>query len=435
MNERSPTEPAKNLRGLVLGGVMITTLGFGGFVTWAASVPLDSAVIAEGVVKVGSERKRIQHFEGGIVKQILVREGEKVSAGQVLVTLDQTFAESEYLRLSQQLNALQVREAALLAAQHGLERPVFPDHLLEQSDPGLQAKVQEAVILFELNRSTLDGTLAILEQQSLQLGEQIQGMKAEAHAGEQQLALIEEELASLEMLLQRRMTGKARSLELKREAAQMRGKIASLKTEIAGAGTRQSEITLEREQSRQAYRYEAANELREVRNEIDGLIQRIAASNNVLQRISLTAPVDGLVVDLAINNIGEVIRPGDTLMEIVPAKDELVIAARIRPLDIDKVSGRQTARARLSGYRHHEMPELTGTLESVSADALFDEQSGQYYFEARIVMNDEANPLWGDETVKPGMPAEVYILTGESTPLQYFAEPLLTAFDKAWREQ
>ncbi|GAA3949030.1 HlyD family type I secretion periplasmic adaptor subunit [Allohahella marinimesophila] len=435
MSKSASTTPARSLQGLIISGVLITGIGFGGFLTWAASVPLASAVIAEGVVKVGSERKRIQHLEGGLVKRILVREGEMVRAGQILVTLDQTFAESEYLLLSQQLNALQVREAALLAAQTGQDALSFPKHLLEQADPIMQSRMRETEALFELDRSTLKGKLAILEQQSLQLGDQIRGMRAEVLAGEEQLALIEEELASLETLLQRRMTGKARSLELKREAARARGEIASLNTAIAEARTKQSEIELEREQSRQEYRYEAANELRELRGDMETLVQRLAASTNVLERVSLAAPVDGVVVDLAIHNIGEVVRPGDTLMEIVPARDELVIDARIRPLDVDKVSGRQAARARLSGYRQHEMPELQGTLEFVSADALFDEQSGQYYFEARIVMDNGANPLWGEETVKPGMPAEVYILTGESTPLQYFAEPLLTAFDKAWREQ
>lgn len=425
-------QPPRQTRGLVLIGLLTTLIGFGGFLGWAALTPLDSAVIAPGTIKVGSERKRIQHLEGGLLKSINIREGQDVRAGDLLFSLDETFAQSQHGVLEQQLKALEIRESVLRAEQAGLDKLTFEPALMEDASPALQQRLSEALSQFTLNRAALDNRLAILNRQALQLQEQAQGVQSEIRARQNQLAFTRDEIDSLQKLIDKKMAGKGRYLELQRDGAELQGIIAQLKTRAASLRTQQSELELEGVQTRQTYHYAAAEELRKVRDEAAKIREQMMSTRHRLARIEIRAPVDGTVVNLGIFTPGEVIQPGDTLAEIVPHRDELLISTRIMPVDVDQVSSGQTARVRIASFKPHEMPELLARVESVSADALYDESLQTRFYEARIALTVENRELI--RKLQPGMPAEAYILTGRSTPLQYLAEPLLNAFARAWRE-
>ena len=430
----APKAPDSLQHPTLLGG-LVFIFGICGFVLWATLVPLDSAVVAQGVVKVGSEKKQVQHLEGGIVKSLRVKEGDVVKQGQVLLTLDETFAGADHSILYTQLQELKVRDAMLTSQRDNLPAIKFSEELGDSFvSQWLEERKHSARKLFELSYEALHSQLSMLESQSKQLREKIHGYQGEILAKNDQIAYMQEEVDAWGSLIRRQYANKLRYLELKKELSEAQGELVQLETNLASSYVQIEELQFERNRVSQVFRETAASELVEVQLSIKDLSKQIDSASNVLGRIEIKAPVDGKVVGLSVYTIGAVIRPGDTILEIVPSKDELVIGARVRPVDIDKVSQLMQARIRIASYKQHEFPEFNGIVESVSADVFEDPKTQNSYYTARITIPASSLDSMPKDKINPGMPAEVMIVTGESTPAQYLLEPLFNAFRTAWRD-
>jgi len=430
----APTAP-RNLGPLTAIGTLTVLFGFVGFIIWAIYTPLDSAIVAQGVVKVGSEKKQVQHLEGGMVKSLLVKEGDTVKKGQTLLTLDETFAGADFAILSTQIQELQIRETMLLAQRDNLDALTFSLHI-DQSEPSawLVQQKKSAEQFFQISRGALTSQLAVLKAKSDQINSKASGYRREITAKNEQLSFMEEEVEAWQNLLKQKFANKLRYLELQGEISELKSEIEQLETQISSSENQLQEFNHEQNRVNQTYRETAANDLVEVQLGIKDLSKRIDSARNVLGRIELKSPVDGKVVGLVVHTIGAVIRPGDTILEIVPEKDELVIGAKVMPIDIDKVHRLMSAKIRISSYKQHEFPEFFGVVDSVSADVFQDPQTLESYYTARITIPASSLSVLPKDKINPGMPAEVMIITGESTPAQYLIDPLLTAFRSAWRD-
>ncbi len=430
----APVAPS-SLKWLTSLGLITVLFGVGGFLVWSIMTPLNSAVVTQGVLKVSSEKKQVQHLEGGIVKSIFVREGDLVKEGQALLTLDETFAGADFEILSTQLQEMQIREAMLLAQRDDLETLSFPLHI--ENAPltsWLTGQKESANQLFRISKSVLSSQLSVLSAQIQQIKSKVAGYHLEISAKNQQLTFMAEEIAAWESLVQQKLTNKLRYLELQGDISELRGEIEQLKASIASSNNQTSELEYESLRIDQMFREVAANELVEVQIKIKDLSKRIGSASNVLGRIELKAPVEGKIVGMAVHTVGAVIKSGDTILEIVPKKDDLIVEVKVMPADIDKVHQLMKAQVRISSYKQHEFPEFVGVVDDVSADVFEDPKTLTSYYSARITIPKASLAELPDNKISPGMPAEVMIITGESTPAQYLLDPLLTAFRSAWRD-
>lgn len=417
-------------------GAFILFFGVVGFVVWSVLTPLDSAVVAPGVIKVSSEKKKVQHFEGGIVKKILVKEGDYVNAEQVLLILDETFAGADHQILYNQYQELQVRESLLIAQRDLVEELILPNHVLAniETNSWLGNQVISAKTLFDISRNSLLNRQQILDSQIKQINEQKAGLALELKSKNEQLGFMKDEIDSWGKLIEQKYANKLRYLEVKGDYAEIQGEVIKMESEIKNSATRVEELELEKNRLAHAYRETAANELVEIQYQLKDLTKRIESASNVLGRIEIKAPVSGKVVGLNIYTLGAVIKSGETILEIVPQEDELIVGVKIRPLDIDKVVVNLPARIRMSSYKQHEFPEFSGIVESVSADVFQDEQTLESFYTARIKIPLDVMTALPYDQIHPGMPADVMIVTGQSSPAQYLLEPLLNAFRTAWRD-
>lgn len=422
-------------RPLVLGVATAATF-FGILGLWSALAPLESAVVAPGEVIVESRRKTVQHLEGGIVEAVLVAEGERVAAGQPLLRLSDTASRAEWERLAGEADALKAREARLAAERDGQERIAFPPELVERR--AADAKVAEMLAgqeaIFATRRSTLAGQADILGQRVRQLEKQIDGLHAQEASARSQLALFEAELADTRRLLLKGLTTRPRALALERQAASLRGVLGDNAAAVAKAEEAIGEARMQMLDLRNRRAAEVAAELREVQTSLAELQARRAAAEDVQFRRVVPAPVAGMVVGLRVFTKGGVIAPGAPVMDIVPEEDRLVVRARIRPLDVDKVHAGQPARLRLLPFKRRTTPVLDGRLAQVSADRLTDDKTGESYFDARVEIDRaELARLPGIELL-PGMPVDVLIATGQRTLIDYLLGPLTDSLAKAFRE-
>ena len=364
-----------------------------------------------------------------------MREGDLVKEGQALLTLDETFAGADFEILSTQLQEMQIREAMLLAQRDDLESLSFPLHI--ENAPltsWLTGQKESANKLFRISKSVLSSQLSVLSAQIQQINSKVAGYHLEISAKNQQLKFMAEEIAAWESLVQQKLTNKLRYLELQGDTSELRGEIEQLKARIASSNNQTSELEYESLRIDQMFREVAANELVEVQIKIKDLSKRIGSASNILGRIELKAPVEGKIVGMAVHTVGAVIKSGDTILEIVPKKDDLIVEVKVMPADIDKVHQLMKAQVRISSYKQHEFPEFLGVVDDVSADVFEDPKTLTSYYSARITIPEASLAELPDNKISPGMPAEVMIITGESTPAQYLLDPLLTAFRSAWRD-
>ena len=438
-----PAPPVKyDLARLNLVGFLTLAIGLGGFLLWSLLTPLNSAVVAQGSIQVLSQNKQIQHLEGGIVEEIFVHENQEVTAGEVLLRLDQTFAGAEHQRLLMQRYELEIREALLLAKRDMVKNFILPDIQDERlPEAWLTDQGKTAVRLYNLALNNLESELAIADKRLSQLKQQAKGLERERQAKVSQLGFMEDEIESWKGMVEKKLANKLRFLEIQSEAAELRGIIAKTEAQQAEVQVKIGEVELERLQAQQRFQEQAATELRDIQFSLKDVREQLATSANVLRRIDIRAPVDGTVTGLKIQTLGAVVKPGDLIMEIVPVRETLIVESRISPTDVDKVYKGMDARVRLASFKQHEMPELLGMVESVSADVFEDERAQTQYYVARIALNgfatsehDQIGVDGGLQTIQPGMPTEVMIITGNSTPAQYLMEPLLNSFNRDWRD-
>jgi HlyD family type I secretion membrane fusion protein len=421
------------LRGPLAAGILLSAIFFAGFGGWAAVAPLASATIAEGVIRVETHRKTVQHLEGGIAREILVAEGDEVEAGDVLMRLDQTQSGTAVAVLSGQRDALLALKARLSAERDGLGAIVFPPQLSGSGEKVVELREGQARI-FDARRESLAAQLGILDERREQLDAQIQAHKAQLASTKEQLRLIAEEIATVADLLSRGLERKPRLLALQRQQSYLEGLRGEQQASIAKAEQAIGETRMQSEDLRTRRSAEIALELREAEAQLLEVEEKLGLASDIDRRMEVIAPVSGQVVELKLHTVGGVIRPGEPLLDIVPNSDELVVEARIRPVDIDAVAIGQPAQVALTAYKQRTTPRLDGTLVKVSADALADPERRISYYAADIRIDPSELAKLEGVQLYPGMPAEVMIVTGERTLLQYLLQPLTDSFNRAFRE-
>ncbi|MGE4219833.1 MAG: HlyD family type I secretion periplasmic adaptor subunit, partial [Alphaproteobacteria bacterium] len=419
-------------RGPLRAGLTIVTVAIGGFLLWSALAPLSSAAIARGSVMVDSHRKTIQHLEGGIVKDILVRDGQKVVQGDILVRLDDTQARASLAQIEGRYLAALAREARLRAEQAGQDRIAFPRVLMEgRNIPEIHDIMLGQENIFAANRQSLLGQIDILEKRIAQSGKEIQGRAAAIRSADEQLALIKDELDGVQSLYAKGLTTKPRLVKLQREMAAISGDRGGHVAEIAESRDRVAESRAKILDLRNTQANRVATDLREVQDSLAELKETMTAARDVLARTAIRAPEDGIVLNTQVHTPGGVIGAGEPLLDLMPQNDRMVVDARIDPRDIDVVRPGLPARIRLSAYKHRTTPTLDGAVVDVSADALVDEKTGDEFYLARIEVAPEALKTVPDVELYPGMPAEAMIVTGEGTVIDYLMSPVNDLFARA----
>lgn len=417
-------------------GALLLTVGLGGFVAWAALAPLSSAAVAPGIVVVDSNRKTLQHEQGGIIADLLVREGQQVAAGEVLMRLDDVEARSLHTVLDGQYVALMAQEARLKADLAESSAIAFPQELVTAA--ALHPEVAEVLAsqerIFAVARDATEGQVSVLQQRIAQLDAQMAAMRAQHDALDTQARLLEEERGTVQGLVKAGLAPKPRLLTLQRSHADIEGRRGELANRLAQADEAITQARMEILSVRRQKVAAAAVELRDVETRRAEVAERRAASAVALGRRQVVAPLSGTVLNLQYHTVGGVVGPGQPIMDIVPTDDDLVVRAKIRPLDIDTVHPGLRAQIVLSAYSSRTLPQLDGEVVRVSADALRDPNTGEEFFEAALRV--EGAQLAALENVKlvPGMPVEAFIETSQRTALDYFLEPVLRSFRRAMRE-
>lgn len=414
-------------------GLTIFFLVFGIFGIWAAFAPLDSSAYAPGVVTVKSYKKIVQHLEGGIVSDILVRNGDQVSAGDPLLVMDDTQSRAQLAIARTQLIAFQVREARLIAERDGLDRVIYPESL-SSTDPGIAEEIAAQNAIFAARKSSYENNVEILQQRIGQLESQIIGLRAQKATKDQLAASYAEELQDTQSLLNRGFSDKNRLRTIERNHAVYLGEAADLTATISATEVRIGETRLQILQQEREFRNEVVTELSEVQTNLKDIRERITALEDVVSRTVIRAPESGIVNGMQVHTIGGVISPSSPIAEIVPASDELVIESSVSPNDIDSVSVGQHTIIRFSSFGS-SVPTIYGRVLSLSADSMTNESTGAAYYLARIEVTPEGMEDLGDLILMPGMPAEVFINTGSRTFLQYLFKPFSNAMARAFNEE
>ena len=427
--------PPLGLGRLLLAIAIVLGIFFVGFGGWAAFVPMESAAIAPGTVIVESNRKTIQHLEGGIVAEIRVNDGDRVQAGDVLLVMRNTQSQSERELLRGRLAAALAQRARLQAERDGRDTIGFGSQIHDLvTDPvARQTLIEGERTVFRERARFLASQTALNRQGVAELEQQIVGLREEIAAADRQLALIREEETGLASLVEKGLARRPALLQLQREAANLSGIRAANLSDIARARQQIGEAELTLVDLRTRLLNEIVGELRDTEAEIADLSERLVAAEDVISRTEVIAPVDGIVVNKRVFTTGGVVAPGAPVLDIVPVADSLTVEARVQPNDIDVVHAGLSARVRISVFRVAENPILPGTVQTISADALVDEQTGASFYLARITLND-LSELPEDAVLQPGMPAEVMIVTGERTALDYLVEPIRITLNRALRE-
>ncbi|WP_119392851.1 HlyD family type I secretion periplasmic adaptor subunit [Taklimakanibacter lacteus] len=423
------------IRRYLLAGVASLGLLVGGVGGLAAMTELSGAVIAPGLLVVDTNVKKVQHPTGGVVGAIMVRAGDHVKAGQLLVRLDATITRANLAVVAKSLDELGARLARLEAERDGAAAVMFPAALLARQDDANVARILAGErSLFELRRKAREGQRAQLKERIAQLDDEVAGLTQQKTAKAREMALIADEIDGIRKLWKQKLVSIGRITLLERDAARLEGEHGRLVSAIAQSKGRASEIELQILQIDQDLRSEVAGELREVQGKISELVERQVAAEDQLKRIDITSPQDGVVHQLAVHTIGGVIQAGEPIMLIVPVSDDLTVEARVAPQDIDQITAGQKATLRLSAFNQATTPELNGLLATVAADLTVDQKTGIGFYTARVTLPKAEVARLKGLSLTPGMPAEVFFPTHERTILSYLVKPFSDQVERAFRE-
>jgi HlyD family secretion protein len=428
--------PPQRVRSLVLAGFAVIAIFVVGFGTWATIAPIGSAAIAPGFIEVESTRKTVQHLEGGIVAAVLVKDGQRVEAGQTLVELDQTRAQASLATLeSQRWDAL-AREARILAERANVGEIAFPAILRERAgDPAIVQIMAGQTQILVSHRLFLQSKSGMVQQKNDRSREEIKGLRAQENSLRHQLGFIAEEQAGVQQLLDKGLERRPRILQLQRERADLEGKLGDVGAQIARSSQTLAETELEVLNLRQERESQQSEELRETQNKLVELNDQIRTASDLLGRTTVRAPVSGLVTDLKLHTHGGVVQPGEALMDIVPSEDRLIVSAQLRPDDIDAVHVGLGAEVHLPAYKQRRTKSLTGTVISISADRLTDKRTDQPYYATRIQIDPASLAESPEIKLVPGMQAESSIQTGKTTVALYALSPVFDTFRRAFRDR
>ena len=410
-------------------GYSILIIVFGGFGFWATFAPIESAARGQGIVQVEGNRKPLQHYEGGIVSQILVSNGDYVSAGQPLIQLDPTQARAEQRIIEGRVWAKRALLDRLISERDDSGTIEFQSWLLAAEDEGAQIAIASERSLFEVRRANRLGEISVLEQQISQLTSQIEGALAVVASKQKVADSLQTEGDELEELLQEGYVDKQRIRELDRALAQTLGELADLKSQVTSAQVAIEEAQLKILNLNTRFKTQVVDELSDVQVELFDMQQRLLAINDRVSRMSIDSPASGYVLGLRPNVVGAVITPGEELLAMVPDVEKLIVDVQMSPMDIDRIRVGQQAEVRFAVFK--DAYTITGSLVKVSADSMVDEKTGDRYFEAKVELMEEDLALLGDNKLVPGMPADVLVKTGNRTLLGYLTSPLQRMFENS----
>jgi len=420
----------------MLGGLIVVFLLVGGLGVWAATTQISGAVVAQGLVVVESNVKKVQHPTGGIVGDIYVKNGSKVKAGDLLVRLDETQTRVNLQMVTQQLDELQVREARLKAERDNQSTFEVPDVLVDRvGERALDEIIKGEQSLIKSRREALTGQKSQLNERTLQLGKEAEGIAAQIDAKGREIELIADELAGLADLQKKQLVTTSKVAALKREKARLEGELGQYEASFAQTSGRKTEIALQIVRLEEEMKTDVVKELRETQSKIAELSERKTAAEDQLRRVDIRAPQSGIVHQLAVFTRGGVINAAEPILLIVPEGDRLVIEARIAPKDIDQLFVGQPTYIRFSAFDQQTTPHIMGEVINISPDLTRDQTSGQTYFTARVAIPDDELAKLGTNKLQPGIPADIQIKTHDRTALSYLMKPLTDQITKAFRER
>jgi HlyD family type I secretion membrane fusion protein len=415
------------------GGFIVGVLGV--FVAWACLARLDGAAVAQGVVSVESSRKTVQHLEGGIVRDILVRDGDFVQRGAVLIRLDPTRIDSASDLYRTQLASALAQEARLLSEREMKEEIAFPSEIADFGAVAVARGVEDQKRQFAVRRENLLQGIQVAEAQIAQATKEAEQNDIDHETAKTILVNIKRELDGVQYLYDRSLVALPRLTALQRELSRVEGVISNTDAGKVRLQDKIRELSLRRDQISQDYRQDAAARLADLQKSIVELRQQLIVASDGQQRIDLRAPITGVVQQMRIFTIGGVARPGEPLLDIVPTSDDLVIRARVAPLDADRVTADMSAEVRFPSFRTLGLPIVRGKVAAVSRDRLVDDITKEPYFDAQINVGRKEVPALVAEKLSAGMPAEVVIPTGERTVMNYLVAPVTERFYNSMRER
>ena len=425
----------RSIRSHLIAGTAAVVLLVAGMGGWAYTTEIAGAVIAPGVLVVDSNVKKVQHPTGGVVRELLVDNGDHVTAGQVIVRLDDTQARASLAILTKRLDELMARQAREEAERDGANEITFPVELINRrSDPDVAKLIAGQERLFEIRRKAREGQRAQLTERIEQLKQEIAGLLAQETAKVSESDWIRKELEGVMTLWQKNLVQFTRVVSLQRDVARADGERAELISSVAQAKNKIAEIELQILQIDQDLRAEVGKDLASIRAEIAETSEQKITAEDVLSRIEIRAPQDGTVHEMSVHTVGGVVAAGEAIMMIVPAKDTLDVEAKIAPQMINQVHIGQTAVLRFSSFDQRTTPEIDGVVTRVSPDLIKDPKTNEQYYSVRIGISSDTIKKLKLELV-PGMPVESFIKTDDRTVLSYLMKPLHDQIMRAFRER
>jgi HlyD family type I secretion membrane fusion protein len=441
MDDKAETTDEKQARNFsptpyVLAGYATLALAFGVFGTWAATAPLASGVVANGQVAVMTNRKTIQHLEGGIIEKISVKEGDIVEEGQELVRLDSTQAKGNYTVLSARLALLRATEARLSAESIDASDIAFPVEVLGQAGAEELPYVTLQRTIFRDRKATKDGQVGILKARISQLEEEVAGLAAQRKSLTEQRGSMEEQVSRMKVGEEAGYVSTNQVAQLMRASMELEGNLGRVIADTAKANQSIAETKLQILQIRQEFVERAGNELRDIRDQVNEISERVKQAEDVLDRTVIRAPVRGKIQAIRYHTTAGVVRSADPIMELIPLDDDLIVNARIRPVDIDNVILGGKAEVRFPAFTSRHTPVIFGSVQVLSPDIIQpDSPQMEAYYDARISVEEKDIPEEMRGRLQPGMPAEVIIASGERTMVEYLVKPLTDAFSKGMLEK
>lgn len=428
----------RSIRRQAVFGLVLMVVTFGGFAAWAFRAPLAAAVIAQGSFVATGQNKIVQHLEGGIIKEIRVGEGDRVTAGQVLVHMDETASLANQRELNLRRMRLEATQARLMAEYEEDEELAFPPDL-EQARGGneIDAILASQTLAFNVSRRALSQDLTMLVRNSDALEVRKVGYQTQLKSHRKQLELLREELAAKQELFERRLTRRPEVIAVERVVIEAEGQIGRIEAEISEIDQIQKKYEVQVEKARSEYRQAALDELQVVQAELESIREQFRKARSVLDRSDIVAPVAGTIVRLHYHTSGGVVESGKPILEILPQDAPLIIEAMISRTEIDSVRTGQQAAVRLTALNQRTTPVLEGEVFYISADAITDGRGSaqQEVYLARISLGSDQLDRVPGFTPTPGMPAEIMIQTEARTFAQYLAKPIVDSMSRAFREQ
>ena len=436
-NDDGAPRASSDTRAVARTGLLVLTLGFGGFLLWAGLAPLDEGVPTMGMVTLDSKRKTVQHLSGGIVKEVLVQEGQQVKEGQPLLRLDAAVAKANYEAVRQRYLGYRAMQSRLFAEQAGRDAIDFhPDVKEAMSDPLIKQQVSTQQQLIQARRAALAADLQGIEESMQGLKEQLGSYQNILVQRRSQLALLSEELTNTRGMVKEGYAPRNRQLELERMVAESNAAIADLAGNSLRVARQVAELGQRSVARKQEYRKEIETQLSDVTREVQSDAEKFVAVTADLVRMEIKAPASGQVVGLSVQTVGAVLQPGQKLLDVVPDQQTLLLEAHIPPHLIDKVQTGLMADIRFNSFAHSPQLVVDGRVMSVSGDLLSDPQQPQYsYYLARVQVTPAGMKTLGARQMQPGMPAEIVIKTGERSLLTYLMHPLTKRMAASMKEE